>query len=146
MERVSPDARKASGTPGVKPRQAEEIDAIAIGHAARMLRLSGAVERRRVEPAKVRAKANAPEDGADAGAFKRERTAPPGPIRGLLDLPEEALQRRVGRVGGLLLHPVPDARHDHRAAEVGACRSRDLVKVESGYEPPHGVAFARDEE
>src|SRR5208282_5918756 len=61
VERVSPDPGEASRAPGVEPRQPEEIDALASGHPAPVRRLSGAVERRRVEPAKVRAKADAPE-------------------------------------------------------------------------------------
>ncbi len=41
VERVSPDPGEASRAPGVEPRQPEEIDALASGHPAPVLRLSG---------------------------------------------------------------------------------------------------------
>ena len=75
VERVSPDPGEASRAPGVEPRQPEEIDALASGHPAPVRRLSGAVERRRVEPAKVRAKADAPEDCGGTRALEGERAA-----------------------------------------------------------------------
>jgi hypothetical protein len=84
--------------------------------------MSRAVERRRVEPAKVRAKANALDDGANSGAFKRARAA--------LDLrhPYRRIDRE--RVAGGLGDMSIDARIDAALDPIGVVEEDPKILFE----------------
>ena len=65
ITRIVADAAEATGAPGVQPRQADEIQASALGYAAIMGRQPTPIKDGRLNPAEVTAVPRAPDHSSE---------------------------------------------------------------------------------
>src|ERR1700690_4485631 len=99
---IPADADEAARAPGVKPGQAEHIDAVHRRHAAPVGRVAGAVENRQFDPRPVGPEAGGPDDRGDAG-FRRIEFG-----RRVGRRPHRRIMRRGRRIDGVARDVIVD--------------------------------------